>query len=274
MSIKIYYGYSMPLMTLAKTQKYMDRLRKSINEMLEAMVTEKITQYAVEIIDHGTCRGKKLSPSERKQPLSYARQHVEDRYREIQKTSIRDPEIDFSFSLTLMAGTKKALVICYTEQEKFRQLWASQPGVEEYGYWDNTDQPEGISNKAWKARGKEWQKAMPSYIPAQSGFTIEFIPKYLPQLDAKQHLPFVPSPARRVVEQVESDLFNAYDNSQNHLQVVLDSPILSKYTYFRKWLKTPEGKKKWKLAEKNAISKIKRKLTVVDLLGWDPAKIK
>ena len=66
-------------------------------------------------------------------------------------------------------------------------------------------------------------------------------------------------------------MFNAYAHS-NGVKAGDNTKIFSTYTYFREWLKTPEGKKKWKLAEKNAISKIKRKLTVGDLFGWDPAK--
>lgn len=30
--------------------------------------------------------------------------------------------------------------------------------VEAYGYWDNTDMPEGMTTREWKARGKVWDK--------------------------------------------------------------------------------------------------------------------
>lgn len=32
------------------------------------------------------------------------------------------------------------------------------PWVEDYAYWNNTDQPEGITQKQWDARGKVWDK--------------------------------------------------------------------------------------------------------------------
>ncbi len=31
-------------------------------------------------------------------------------------------------------------------------------GVEDFGYWDNVDQPEGITIKEWNARGRLWDK--------------------------------------------------------------------------------------------------------------------
>lgn len=259
-------------MSLAELQEYMATVRTSVHKMLDRMVTEKVAQYAVEIIDHGTCRGKQLQPDERKRPLSYARRHVEERYREVERTQLRDSEVDFSFSLTVMAGKNKTLAILFTEQEKFRKLWESQPGVKEFSYWDNADQPKGISDSQWRARGEEWDAAMPlDFTPAQNGFTVEFIPRFLPQRDAKGHLKFVPKPERRVTEQVEQQMFDRYATEKG-IKAGQNTEIVSGYSKFRKWLKTPVGQKKWKAAVKRATAKLKMDLTVVDLLGWDPAK--
>ena len=34
-------------------------------------------------------------------------------------------------------------------------------GIEEYGYWNNTDKPEGITDEDWVKRESDWNKALP-----------------------------------------------------------------------------------------------------------------
>lgn len=56
---------------------------------------------------------------------------------------------------------------------------------EEFGYWDNTDKPDEVSEAQWKNRKKIWDDLLlrkGSGIPAERGMTIDFKPAYFPRL--------------------------------------------------------------------------------------------
>ncbi len=55
---------------------------------------------------------------------------------------------------------------------EFRQKY----GFEYYGYWNNTDRLNGISQKKWDERGDEWNAVLaPDYIPSRHGICSEVI---------------------------------------------------------------------------------------------------
>ena len=64
--------------------------------------------------------------------------------------------------------------LCFLEDNDsvaFRKSY----GLEDYHYQDQTDRPDGISKEDWKQREADWDKAMPSWIPANDGIVIEML---------------------------------------------------------------------------------------------------
>ncbi len=51
---------------------------------------------------------------------------------------------------------------------------SSTPHVSEYGYWNNTDPLDGVSDEEWEIRGNNWDRAMPSSMPVLDGFQAQF----------------------------------------------------------------------------------------------------
>lgn len=97
----------------------------------------------------------------------------EDR-RKVKKTGERNPWVDTDFEATFFPLAGDVLLgITFTEQHEWHEEWLKQPGVSEFGYWNNTDRPEHLSALEWDERQRLWELALPGAgVPAVNGFTI------------------------------------------------------------------------------------------------------
>lgn len=66
------------------------------------------------------------------------------------------------------------LGIVYTQHTAWFEAWCAQAGVLEYGYWDNTDPPEDMSEEEWAAREQAWAFMLAEPVSMQ-GFAIEVV---------------------------------------------------------------------------------------------------
>ena len=74
--------------------------------------------------------------------------------------------IDASLNIWIQKG--KAYCIPYGESWLIDAFPIdSVPGVEEYGYWNNSDRPEEISQKSWDAREKNWDNICDNWDEAR-----------------------------------------------------------------------------------------------------------
>ena len=119
-----------------------------------------------------------------------------ERRDEMRRTNQRDPAVDTGFSLVIFPvnglSVPGVLGIIYTEHNAWRQAWLGQIGVCEYGFWNNADEPAGVSAKEWAERGRNWDIALPDAcaVPALRGFTIDLVPAhgpFPPASSARQH---------------------------------------------------------------------------------------
>ena len=105
-----------------------------------------------------------------------------ERRDEVRRTNQRDPAVDTDFSLVVFPvnglSVPGVLGIIYTEHNAWRRAWLGHPGVCEYGFWNNADEPEGVSATEWAERGRNWDIALPDACatPALCGFTIDLVP--------------------------------------------------------------------------------------------------
>lgn len=81
------------------------------------------------------------------------REAFKDAYK-ASKSHERGWAFEIDCSLNVWFYKNKFYVIPYGEWDGFKV----PKGVEEYGYWNNTDQPEGVTTRQWNARGKTWDK--------------------------------------------------------------------------------------------------------------------
>lgn len=70
---------------------------------------------------------------------------------------------DLSVSLTLRKSGKYVYIIpyfgCFYDRQGVRFIFENKiPRLEEYGYWNNTDKPDGVTNQEWGQRKRIWNK--------------------------------------------------------------------------------------------------------------------
>lgn len=91
----------------------------------------------------------------------------------IRRTGQRDPSRDFGCDITVLRDPfddDALLFLVFSEQDLDAEV-LSVPGVVEYRYWNNTDRPDHVDERAWAARARCWDEALGWDTPAERGLT-------------------------------------------------------------------------------------------------------
>lgn len=97
---------------------------------------------------------------------------INDRRGEVSRTQRRDPVVDTDASIVVIPTKNgELLAIPFINMRGIEDLFLKHIEHEDYGYWNNSDQPDGVSDESWDQRRKAWEEAMPTDIPSESGFT-------------------------------------------------------------------------------------------------------
>lgn len=82
---------------------------------------------------------------------------------------------DYRFRVAMMplAGSVYCIVDCL--KHKLLEQWRSQPGIEDFEYWDDKDGPEHIPAVDWQNRARIWTKDLAGFAaaPFQVGLTVD-----------------------------------------------------------------------------------------------------
>lgn len=246
MSTKIYNGLLIDFPgTIAELRLELIQLAK--HKLIPAAETESAKLLANISIDHldkdlWLAVDSSNTTSTMKDEIFKAWDAVQSRVHAIKTTDRRDPAVDFEFSLTLFPIKDKVLAIPICENRNLLSILTNQPYVKEYGYWDNTDQPEGISDEDWAVRSQDWDKAVgDSGILSENGFKIHLIREgYVAGIDYVEIQENLPSMAYRVDSIVKLEVEKLID-------IELGNEALSISTVMqiiRDWKESPEGLEK------------------------------
>jgi hypothetical protein len=149
MSTKIYYGF---------------RFQGDIHQFLETVEFFRpwIKRQGKKLLEEFMARGPKFSD------------WLDDR-RDVAHKGLRNPLVDTDFKLTVFPRRDGFVYgIAYHDHPAWFERWLKVPGVTEYGYWNNTDEPEGMSAEEWEARKKKWDELIPPpHVPAMFGLSID-----------------------------------------------------------------------------------------------------
>lgn len=242
MSTKIYNGYRIPMMPFDHLHTFIAGFMQTVRSVATTEASRRVTALAVEILDSLRLReplppfaAEIVSDSLEWTPKSVARVCVTKRITKARQQNERDPAYDFDCSLTFIPHGKKILALCYSEQ--FEHLWRAFPGVEEYGYWNNTDKPDDVSDAAWRRRSDDWDAAIGDDAPCMRGFTIEAWGKYsgpMPEVTARLQ----PSLKQRAGAFARARMEKQYDReSGKDLKALSSSEIIEHVVFrFRDWL--------------------------------------
>jgi hypothetical protein len=159
MSTKIYTAWKFPLTKLEKfTKRLHDHQQMKALELFRTIPGRVKMDLVQGIYDSGDWKSKMTYEqfcTEREQPI-----RVRFALRACHLAAIattRDPLHDVSCSFNLYVLDDNGYVIPFGEHGMVDQFkvpkWA-----EDYGYWNNSDAPDGVTEKAFAKRGKIWDQ--------------------------------------------------------------------------------------------------------------------
>lgn len=199
MSITIYNGYKLPAMNAMELNAFIIRFRELAEQKASQLCAKSLANLISHDLDELVVFGKEefikrnlkrknVTDENADKKFRYcstslhAHMDMRDRYFEIQRTSQRDPAMDFDCHAVFIPLEDKTLVLFYAELEEMRELWKSQKEVSSYGYWNNTDYPEDVTGEEWEERKKVWMYdvELDDKKPKEAGMEIVFV-KGLPE---------------------------------------------------------------------------------------------
>lgn len=161
MSTKIYNGYKISAMTMRELQDRLELIRPKVLEARNELIRSFYT----------------------KDSYWENRLKLQERANKVKTTLYHDPLVDYSFEITFLTSpdSQDIFALVYCEHEPMRQVWIDDFNAQYYGYWNSSDPEEGISEADWKARGKEWDRALGmDSRPSGRGLTFTMVDYTLP----------------------------------------------------------------------------------------------
>lgn len=163
MSTKIHDGYR--LADGISMFGLLHQLRTSITPVYERLYTAAVVRQATFDADD-ILRGatNEAGTTKTTSPLTSAVFAVDRAHHQIAKTGQRNPRLDFNFEVVAMPDPHdhhSSYAIIYTEQDEYRKVWQDLYNVEPFGYWNNTDRPDDITDDEWDSRRRTWNRVIP-----------------------------------------------------------------------------------------------------------------
>jgi hypothetical protein len=138
-------------------------VRTKLNPVRDDLDMRMLTTSAVRIYDAQTFVA--TSPQRDMSAWSSAYYEFAERQRkEDPSRRFHDPH-RFEFSVAPDPLTGRLHVLIYCDRKDLRVAFEGLDAVSEYGYWDNTDKLEGVTDQEWSEREAAWDRIKPAFEP-------------------------------------------------------------------------------------------------------------
>lgn len=175
MSTKIYNGYKINSTDLKYLQNLSLEIRDKMRFKVKELCYNTIIRFSIECLDDHIHFGKKIETN--CSPAVVAWKKLESIIENIQKTGQRNCMYDFDASWSFIPLEDYTLILAYIEHPELIKIWDQHKQIEYYGYWDNTDPDEDVSENEWLQRGKDWD-TLGDEPPVCVGFSFNIYGKY------------------------------------------------------------------------------------------------
>lgn len=164
MSIKIYDGLRIKNAREEEVIEKLDSLKTLFKEVLKKTIAKKISSEYFNMVDNV------FNNDNPPIPFDYAQNIFKKEMKNI-KTDKRSIMFQNDFVIYIKQHESDVyLYPFYRELNDLNILMEKIPELEEFGYWDDTDKLEEVSNSHWKKREKIWNTINNKYTFEESGF--------------------------------------------------------------------------------------------------------
>ena len=268
MSTKIYNGYKLPPLTHVALIEALRNFNYLITKQAKKEYRKLFGDIASNVIDSYSL-GYKLylnNKSYNTNTSSIVDNYLNNKRKEIKNTGLRDPEFDFECSLVIIPKEDKHLACLFTERKSFTKIWEELPIVREYGYWNNSDKLETVSEKAWEQRKVDWEPYCDGPL-CEFGYTYQCALDYsIFCISAKDVIiPTFKNRVNKQVNKITQDYYCKIYCDKNNIKINLNNyyDFVSSY---KNWIK--KDGLKYINNKRDEISQIlKKKIVKEDLLS-------
>lgn len=260
MSTKIHNGFVFNTTDIMEVYEHINEFRKK----LQPLVYNKTVQYFAEectiLYDMKTLSGGKIHGIFNEVFTQFTVKQDEVRVK-----MVRDPSVDFQFSIVVIPTKDKFYGMFYTEQKDFADLWSKSDMITPYIYYNNVDRPEDITEDEWNERGKVWDSLLDPFnaIPSQAGFTFSVIPDQtydVPRI--KDVINAIPSITDRVAARARDNMFKRFGKDKT----ITSNNVIKVVREFNEYMKTDESEKKYEDEQGRMSSQLKLVLTEQEIM--------
>jgi hypothetical protein len=168
MSTKLHHGYRLtvgtdPFAFIASARAALDPVRDRADA---AMLAER----AIDVLDRAILDPEPTSDPDpftalMKTPLNRAWSELNDEQSKLKENDWRRDPTRLELAIGRDPLTGRLGVLLFAEERLLIEVFRALPEVEEYGYWNNSDQPGGVTDAQWDERREFWDRVLPGYDP-------------------------------------------------------------------------------------------------------------
>lgn len=166
MSTKLYEAYKLPKMEMNQFFSMVEKIKAEVNDLQLKIYKQSFIARALLIYDFKTIHpDAKVVYEKKSEDYSYRSEEMTGRgimtsvmELEWRLAKRKDKMNMFYFHVDFMFYRGRIYAIPRTMNSDYTKIFKKHAKAEEYGYWNNTDHPEELTQAQWNAREKEWNK--------------------------------------------------------------------------------------------------------------------
>ena len=189
MSIKIYSGFKIQTTSFPELWQIVKKCRENIEKEAVKIFTKRLAGFISLQIDMAHIYGTEYAISKIEE-LGFSRQLFADTRLDRSMSFVfsalgdkkeeKNPVYDIaSCSMTLFPADGCTLGMLFNINKAFYEALHYTPEIEEYGYWDNVDPLESVTQEEWEERRRQWEMVLTgedlSGIPSREGLIAELV---------------------------------------------------------------------------------------------------
>lgn len=166
MSLKLYDGYRIKGFSEKEFIEKYEYLKEVVEKEAKISIQEEISKIFYNTLDYGY--GRKEDDMT---VLEYVKEEIKEEIENLKK-GYRSPSLDKDISFALKEYKGDLYLYLFSEDREISKMLLKEiENIEEFGYWNNTDKPDSVTESHWEKRKKIWDELLTSYSFEKSGFS-------------------------------------------------------------------------------------------------------